>query len=691
MDSLFRTEGTSLIYKRDYEILRIEPWGEDSLRVRAAKQAAIMDEDWALLPQDKGGKANEAGAISAEAGGDTAGNTDCDARIVISIDGTEASVTNGKITAKVSSAGKISFYNNQGRLLLEEYVRTRNNLKEFVSALCIDAREYVPIQGTYDYRLTARFESNDGEKLFGMGQYQQPYLDLKGCTLELAHRNSQASVPFMISSLGYGFLWNNPSIGKVTFGKNVTEWYSESSKQLDYWITAGDTPAEIEEAYARATGTVPMMPDYGMGFWQCKLRYQTQEELLEVAREYKRRGLPISVIVIDFFHWTKQGEWKFDLAYWPDPEAMVHELGEMGIELMVSVWPTVDKTSENFEEMARKGYLVRFDRGNSIVMDWMGNTMFYDATNPGAREYLWNIIKKNYYDKGIKIFWLDEAEPEYGQYQYDNYRYHAGPVLQVGNVYPMMYAKTFFDGMQEAGQQNIINLIRCAWAGSQRYGALVWSGDIHSSFKSMRNQLRAGLNMGLAGIPWWTTDIGGFHSGDVNDSHFHECLIRWFQYGAFCPVFRLHGDREPHSAPLDTTGGGMFGSGASNEVWSYGEKAFEIFKKYMLMRERLRPYITELMRAAHEKGTPPMRPIFYDFPQDSKAWEIDDQYMFGPDILVAPVLYEGARSRKVYLPEGAEWKNTIDSRVYGGGQWIESEAPIEAMPVFLRNGADLPV
>lgn len=666
---LFKLEGTRLIRECNNEILWIEPWGANSLRVRGTKRAVISQEDWALLlPKEYG-----------------------EAETIISEDGQTAEVRNGNITAKVSAGGKLSFYNKEGKLLLEEFVRNRNNLKEFVSALCINPREYSPIPGTNDFRLTARFEPVEGEKLFGMGQYQQPYLDLKGCTLELAHRNSQASVPFALSSNGYGFLWNNPSPGKVTFGKNVTEWYAGSVQQMDYWITSGNTPAEIEEAYAAATGTAPMMPDYGMGFWQCKLRYQTQEELLEVAREYKRRGLPISVIVVDFFHWTKQGDWKFDPEYWPDPEGMVRELKEMGIELMVSIWPTVDKTSENFSEMSQKGYLVRFDRGNSIVMDWMGNTMFYDATHPGARDHLWKIVKKNYYDKGIKVFWLDEAEPEYSEYEFDNYRYQAGPALQISNIYPVMYAKTFFDGMEAEGQENIINLVRCAWAGSQRYGALVWSGDIHSSFKSLRNQLRAGLNMGIAGIPWWTTDIGGFHSGDIRDPEFHECIIRWFQYGAFCPVFRLHGDREPHTPPLGTTGGGSLGSGAANEVWSYGEKAYEIFKKYMFLREQLRPYITGLMKAAHEKGTPPMRPLFYDFPEDRQAWDVDDQYMFGPDILVAPILYEGIRSRKVYLPTGAEWKNTIDSQVLQGGQWTECAAPLETMPVFIRNNADLPL
>ncbi|MGB4648163.1 MAG: TIM-barrel domain-containing protein, partial [Acetivibrionales bacterium] len=241
------------------------------------------------------------------------------------------------------------------------------------------------------------------------------------------------------------------------------------------------------------------------------------------------------------------------------------------------------------------------------------------------------------------------------------------------------------------GQENIINLIRCAWAGSQRYGALVWSGDIHSSFRSLRDQLRAGLNMAIAGIPWWTTDIGGFHSGDIRDPDFHELIIRWFQYGTFCPVFRLHGDREPHTPPPGTSGGGIFGSGAANEVWTYGEKAYEIFRKYMFIRERLRPYIRQIMKEAHEKGTPPMRPLFYDFPQDMTAWEIDDQYMFGPDILVAPILYEGQRSRRVYLPEGAEWKCTIDGRKYDGGQWIECDAPIEDIPLFLRDNADLPI
>jgi len=658
--SVFTIKGNILIRQYDCEKMYIEPWGENSIRIRSTKQAELLkNNEWALLPQERG-------------------------NVKITINGNEASIENGKIRADIDAGGKIIFYNQKGNILLEEYVRNRNNMKMFCSALDIDAREFKPILGG-DYHLTMRFESNPNEKLFGMGQYQQPNLNLKNCILELAHRNSQASVPFVLSSLGYGLLWNNPAIGKASFGSNITEWIAYSTKQLDYWITAGDTPAEIEEAYARATGTVPMMPDYAMGFWQCKLRYQTQDELLEVAREYKKRKLPISVIVVDFFHWPKQGEWKFDLEYWPDPDAMIKELKEMGIELMVSIWPTVDKTCENYKKMLEKGYLVRTDRGIRTTMDFLGDTVFYDATNPEARTFVWNTAKKNYYNKGIKIFWLDEAEPEYSVYDFDNYRYYLGSNQQVGNIYPAMYAKTFFDGMKEEGQENIINLVRCAWAGSQRYGALVWSGDIDSSFNSLRNQFAAGLNMGLAGIPWWTTDIGGFHGGNPEDPNFRECIIRWFQYGTFCPVFRLHGDREPHFEPLGTSGGGLCASGAANEVWSYGEEAYEIFKKYMFIREGMKPYITKIMKEAHEKGTPVIRPLFYDFPQDKICWDIIDQYMFGPEVLVAPVLYEGLRSRKVYLPTGAQWKDVHSEESYKGGQWIDYDAPLERIPVFLKD------
>ena len=668
MANLFFKEENRLIYRYDAEKVWVEPWGENSLRVRAAKMAempALSHDDWALLAPKL-----------------------CKAEIEIGEE--EASIKNGKIKLIINRSGKIIIYNQKGEKILEEFIRNRKDVNaDYCSALDIENREFKPIIGG-DYALTLRLESlSREEKIFGMGQYQQPWLNLKGCTLELAQRNSQASVPFMISSLGYGFLWNNPALGRVIFGKNITTWEAMSTKKLDYWISAGDNPAEIEEAYAKATGTVPMMPDYATGFWQCKLRYRTQEELLKVAREYKERGLPISVIVADFFHWPLQGDWKFDPVYWPDPEAMITELKNMGIELMVSVWPTVDRRSENWIEMLEKGLLVRTERGYRIGMDFQGNTIHFDATNPEARSYVWEKIKKNYYDQGIRIFWLDEAEPEYTVYDFENYRYHMGPNIQIGNVYPVEYAKAFYHGMEAAGQKNILNLLRCAWAGSQRYGALVWSGDIHSSFSSLRNQLAAGLSMGIAGIPWWTTDIGGFHGGNVNDPRFHELLIRWFQWGCFCPVMRLHGFREPTKYQLLGTAQGLSTlTGADNEVWSFTPEVFEICKKYLLIREKLRPYITEVMKAAHEKGSPVMRPLFYDFHEDKKAWEIEDQYMLGPNFLVAPVLHEGQRERELYLPPG-RWTCVWTGYGFDGGKNIRVSAPLDLIPVFSRDGDTL--
>lgn len=291
------------------------------------------------------------------------------------------------------------------------------------------------MQGTENFHLTFRMESlSPTEKLYGMGQYQQPYVDLKGSDIELAQRNSQASVPFLVSSLGYGFLWNNPAIGRAVFSKNVTSFEAYSTTSLDYWIVAGDTPADILEAYARATGTAPMMPEYGLGFWQCKLRYQTQDELLEVAREYKRRNLPIDVIVIDFFHWPVQGSWEFDENFWPDPDAMVKELKSLDITPMISIWPTVDKTSPLYPRMLEQNYLIHQDRGVPLSMTFMRDTIHADFTNPSARAFVWETCKKNYFDKGIQLFWLDEAEPEMTAYDFELYRYHKGPVQSVGNI-----------------------------------------------------------------------------------------------------------------------------------------------------------------------------------------------------------------------------------------------------------------
>lgn len=657
---MFEVNGNRLIYHFDAEEVWIEAWGKNAVRVRVTKNAKMPENDWALsVPQSEAGE--------------------------IKVHEKYASLKNGKLNLKITSGGKITIEKADGTLVMEEYWRNRRDFSDpKLSSIEVEGREFKPNVGG-DYHVTMRWESIDPkEKIYGMGQYQQRNMDHKGTDLELAHRNSQASVPFAVSSLGYGFLWNNPAVGRAVFGKNVMSFEAYATKVIDYWFVVGDTPAEIVNAYGKVTGTVPKMPEYGLGFWQCKLRYQTQEELLEVAREYKKRNIPLDMIVVDFFHWPKQGEWKFDKTYWPDPQKMIKEINDMGTEVMVSIWPTVDRESENYEEMLEKGFLIRTERGFRVGLNFEGATIHYDATNPKARDYVWEKAKENYYKLGVKTFWLDEAEPEYTVYDFDNYRYFLGTDLEVGNIYPVEYAKTFYEGMEKEGQKNIVNLLRCAWAGSQKYGALVWSGDIASTFESMRNQLVAGLNMGMAGIPWWTTDIGGFHGGDPEKEDFRELFVRWFQWGAFCPVMRLHGDREPRQPQYGTTGGATCRSGAPNEIWSYGEKVYEICKSYIELRESMRDYIRSLMEEAHEKGSPVIRTLFYEFPEDKDAWEIEDEYMFGSKYLVAPILNLGQRERKVYLPKGAKWLCNTDKEIYEGGTEVTVPAPLETMPVFER-------
>ena len=635
-------EGNALVYRYDGEVLSVEPWGANSFRVRSTILGELEDTDYALLKQDE---------VKAE----------------ITVGEYRSEIVNGKIRAvlEVSNWSKkcdISFYNQNGKLLLKEAGEG--------GALNKKNRFFKPIIGG-DFHLTVTFASEPKEKLFGMGQYQQDILNVKNCNLELAHRNSQASVPFVLSDQGYGFLWHNPAVGRVSFASNTTEWYAESTKQMDYWITAGDTPDEIERAYADATGKVPMMPEYGMGFWQCKLRYWNQEQLLEVAREYKKRNIPIDVIVCDFFHWPKMGDFRFDEEFFPDPDAMVRELKDMGIELMVSVWPQIDWKSENYEEMKQKGLLVKAEKGVDIAMLYNGNSTFYDATNPRSRAYVWDKCKQNYYDKGIKVFWLDEAEPEYSGYDFDNYRYYQGTNAQIGNIYPQAYARTFYEGQTEAGQENVVNLLRCAWAGSQRYGALVWSGDIHSDWETFRRQVCAGLNMGVAGIPWWTTDIGGFSGGNPEDESFRRLLVRWFV---------------PSQRVMNQAGEVMQPTGADNEVWSFGGENCETLVKYIRFREAMRPYTRKLMEEAHTLGRPVMRTMFYEFPEQECCWDMKEQYMYGSDMLVAPVMYEDAVERQVYLPAGAKWTLVHDGTEYEGGQTVTVKADLDVIPVFLRDG-----
>lgn len=653
-------EKNRLIWRTNGETIVIEPWGENALRIRSVMMGEVVDTDYALLSPERTDSSIELGKDRAK-------------------------ITNGKLSAviELSSSGwrkdhgKITFHKQDGSVLFEDI-----DQKDSPSP---HPREFRSIGGG-DCRLICSFKAYEGEKFYGMGQYQLEKLNLKGCILELAQQNTQASVPFVTSSRGYGFFWHNPAVGKVVFGENKTIWMAESTKQCDYWVVAGDTPAEIQQAYAKATGLPPVMPEYGLGFWQCKARYWNQQQVLEVARGYKKRNIPLDVLIIDFFHWPHMGDFRFDPEFFPDPKGMAEELRSMGIEPMVSVWTPIDYRSENFEEMMDKNLLVHVEQGIEITMRFFdGETIYADMTNPDTRYYVWEKLKKNYIKNGIHLFWLDEAEPGYTKYDYGNYRHYLGSALQVGNIYPQMYTRMFYEGLKGEGFSEIVNLVRCAWAGSQRYGALVWSGDIPSTWESLRRQICAGMNIGMAGIPWWTTDIGGFSGGDIHDPEFKKLLLRWFQWGTFCPVMRLHGARIPKTDHYNSLGKPILDEGAPNEVWSYGPELEALFTRFIRIREIIRPYVRSLMQAAHETGEPLLRPMFYDFPKEKEVWELKDQYMFGPDLLVAPVLEPDAVSRQVYLPEGS-WANLFTGEIQAGGKYVAVPTPWETIPVFLRNG-----
>ncbi len=669
----FENDGGALVCRHNGETLRIEAWGPDSLRVRSTMLGAFTGNDWALTERPAPARTTvEIRPATQGVGFEVPGRQ-------------EAVLVNGRIRAEVNFAGVLSFYKD-GKLILREYYRMYDGtLSRESRCLKVAGREWKGIIGGTEFSLNVKFESDPDEMIFGMGQYQQRCLDMKGCVLELAQRNSQISVPFALSSLGYGFLWNDPAVGRVTFGKNYTEWIARSAREMDYFITVGGTPRDILRRYTDATGRAGVFPEALMGLWQCKLRYRTQEEVLTVARRYREEGIRLDQIVIDFFHWPYQGDWRFDPKYWPDPRAMVEELHSMGTRVIVSVWPSVDRRSENFQPMTEQGLLIRTERGAAQTYDYQGDCVEIDPFNAETRRYVWETCKRNYYDLGIDAFWLDNSEPDYGVYDFENYRYSAGPALSVSNMYPQMYSRAFYDEMVKDGRP-VVNLIRCAWAGSQKYGNVIWSGDVPSTFEAFADQIQCGLNMGLAGIPWWTTDIGGFMTDDVNDPAFRQLLIRWFQFAVYSPVLRMHGDRGPYDiSPLDEgdSGGGFMRTGQPNELWSYGEDCYRIMRKYYDIRLGMLDYIKSLYDQASTDGSPLLRTMFYEFPDDPICWRLTDQYMFGEKYLVAPVLHLDQFEREVYLPAGL-CRLTSTGEIYGGGRTVTVAAPIDYMPVFER-------
>ncbi|MBQ2406881.1 MAG: hypothetical protein II312_09495 [Lachnospiraceae bacterium] len=632
-------------FMREGEIGTISAIKEGCIRFKATASMKLSDENWTLLP-----------------------DTDCNARAWQ--EGNVTFLQTGNLKLRMEDNGSVSYWSGDKLLIREQPEQTFG----------FGYRNYRSV-GSGLWKIRVTFEANEQEQFYGLGHERMNVFSKKGCTVDLMHLNTKCSIPYVYSSLGYGFLWNMPSTGTAELANNRTRWSSDSAKGVDYVVIEG-SPKEVCGKLTDLTGHAPLMPEWALGFWQCKLRYENQEQILEVARKYKELGVPISVIIIDYFHWTEQGDYKFDPKFWPNPKEMADKLHEMGIKLMVSMWPTINEHSENYYYMLNHNMLLRTASGSNRVFDFYGPQAEIDPSNPQAREYIWNRLKENYIDNGVDQMWFDEAEPEIHPEHFDNILMYAGRGDEVGLMYPYFYSQLVYDGMKKIGRKDVVTLSRCAYLGAQKFGTVVWSGDIRSSFESLTEQIKSGLNMAMCGIPWWNTDIGGFYGGNIESDYFRELIVRWFQYGVFCPVMRLHGSRDGHDRSRDI----KEPTGGDNEIWSFGNKNLPILSELIALRYRLIPYIKEQMDVASNEGIPVMRPMFVNYPMDEVCYQTGDQYFFGEDILFAPISVQGQTQRRVYLPEG-NWILTKDKTRYEGNTWITVSAQIEEFIAFVREGA----
>jgi alpha-D-xyloside xylohydrolase len=547
------------------------------------------------------------------------------------------------------------------------------------------------------FRVGASFAAPKDEHYYGLGQNQEGYLDRRGHVVRCAHDydapgGQSVCVPFVVTNKGYGIVWDNPSRTTVAFAiGDQTRWTSDVGQRVSFFVIAGKTYDEIYEGYRRLTGDVPMLPKSAYGYIQCKQRYTSQAELLAVAKGYRERHYPIDDLVIDWFHYTKMGEMDMDPTKWPDPAAMNKELHAMNFHTMISVWPRFVPEDRYYDTVQKNGWLEALADGsptNGLPYDRAGSDI--DTTNAAAAKWYWDIVKENYAAKGFDSFWADETEPDLppnGSY------FKIGPGTEFFNVYPLFHTAAFYNGMRKDMPERALILARDSYLGAQHNGTIFWSSDIAPTWDVLKRQIPTGINFTASGMPYWSTDIGGWqflpakHTPeravliDPSDARaevggyddYPELYVRWFEYGAFQPNFRSHGSRP------------------ENEVWSYGKQAEPILAKYLRLRYQLMPYIYSLGHRANETGAPFMRGLFMDFGDDPKTADIGDEYMFGPALLVAPVTEQGVTSRDVYLPAGTDWYNFWTNERLHGGQTIHVDAPIDTLPLFVRAGSVLPL
>ncbi len=583
-----------------------------------------------------------------------------------------------------------------GKKLLEMtgWTQVVPNQKDGTAAVLADRR---PTDDEF-YTVGANFISPDDEHYYGLGQNQEGFLDHRGHVVHCwADYNAPAGqsfcVPFLVTNKGYGLLWDNPSKTTIAPGFNEqTKWSSEVGDRVSFFVIAGATADEIFAGYKQLTGPTHMLPKSAYGYIQCKQRYASQKELLDVAQGYRDRHLPVDGLVVDWFYYTKMGQFDFDAKFWPDPAGMNKKLHEMGFETMISVWPRFLAADRFYDDLVKKGWLISYADGKPIdglPYDRAGSDI--DTTNPAAADWYWKTIRDNIVSQGFDSLWADETEPDLppnGAY------FKVGPGTEYFNVYPYFHTKVLYDGYRkDLPSKRALILSRDGYLGEQSNGTVVWSSDISGTWDTLKRQIPTGLDVAASGLAYWSNDTGGWQylppvhhpahkplldPSDARDNvggydDYPELYTRWFQYAAFLPIFRTHGSRN------------------ANEVWSYGKEAEPILEKYLKLRYTLLPYIYSLGYQTWLSGAPFMRALPLDFPNDPKVVDLRDEYMFGPAFLVAPVTEQGATSREVYLPAGADWYNYWTNERVKGGQTIRVNAPIDTLPLFVRAGSIVPL
>jgi alpha-D-xyloside xylohydrolase len=578
--------------------------------------------------------------------------------------GEEVTLTTSRLQVTVNRKdGGITYRDPEGRQLVQEASRKLTPVK-VNGEDTFRAESFINIYGSR-------------EGLYGLGQHQAGVWNYRGESVDVSQDNSNIAVPLLVSSNGYGIFWNNDS--RSRFNNRFANYLyisSEVADTIDYYFFYGPDFDRIIQAYRALTGQAPMFGKWAYGFWQCKNRYKSQEEILGIARKYRELHIPVDNIVQDWFWWKRKGEHVFNQNY-PDPKGMVDQLHGENFHLMLSVWPFFEPGSAVYDEMEKRGWFV--DKFKFAKPPYHTDGMaVYDATSAAARQYYWHLMEQNLFSIGVDAWWLDTTEPE-TEGQEENILLHHRLAIGSGdryvNIYPLMTTGAVYDGQRSSSdQKRVFILSRSAFAGDQRYGVTAWSGDVNSDFLTFRRQIPAGLNFALSGIPYWTTDIGGFVSGDPDDPAYRELFVRWFQYGTFNPILRVHGTRKTNQ----------------NELWSYGPDAQKILVNFDRLRYRMLPYIYSLAWKTTSEGYTPMRPLVMEFRSDVRAQNIGDQFMFGPALLVNPVTEPAATTRRLYLPE-SKWYDFWTGSALVGGQTLDAEAPVERLPLYVRAGSILPL